>query len=1511
MEKIWKLAIIIAIAVLIPASVAAAPSASIIFAQCADDGYPQGGCTWMTSAIDQTNSNYFEGMSVPMRVTVERLKAGTHTIEINFDFTKKDVHGYDFVTGWDQGNIPQIVNLNDCDNSTVCSSLVLKTEVSAPSDSFLSTTGKTVNDKIQAFMDAYGAPTIKLYTDGSDIVVSENTVVSHTGPDDADSSATWKLTWTSTSPKIMIQFGAHLAVSGDPNEIPMAWGVEKGAGYFGGSPIHITVKSVDGSGSAGDLPISQIQKVGALRLNKTVINDDGGWASPSDFQGLVNINPDMFEELYPLFWEADIAVNKIVYPLGPRPYELSESGPTEYEPGVWTCNGITESDAVIDIVQDQVYTCTITNTYNPPPPVAQFSAPEEIVCADTQVSFTDESSGVFTSSEWSYKLNTSSEWETLDLDESNSYDFTTPGVYDIRLALTGPGGTSESIQTISINVGSITVESVPQDAKIWIDNVEMTEPTNSTIDGILIGDRTVKVAHYDGNGVADYFANQHHVCVVCGGTRSVSFELDPIPEGMEEYADVVFEAITRSGANTGGEPDVDTSIELCIGAPLPAGIQSLSEVEGTESNERDINEITHLATVYANDYDPEGNCIPLMDDGEVGSNEVCFITNDNTDGNYAYVDWDPEANWGHDASYYYLDSRGTQGSIDTNSPPLDENPRYATGKKVPLDEYMEIGDPKCWSPMCVQSASTYYALLIDGGVSSSMNYVRYWNDLSFMYNVLLEYGFSPSHIKVLMSDGTSTGLDRLNYNPSTNAYFNDNSPTDLNSPPDGKADVTGAATATNVLNTLGTYTSTSTLPLGSTLFIFTTGHGSLSSGSSDTSNKVLLNTWLNTYITDDDFIAKLNAIPPAQATRIVLVMQQCYSGGFYEEFINGAPSGQERVLITAANWNEPSWANGYSNAWMEGMSGHYRESTLPDECLNKADLNSDDRVTFKESIDYVYAAGRTTPNDKWATTISGLVSGKEHPTLWTTSNVNPSDKAYSLNYCSGTLTPSISSVTPSGVTIRQKSHQLITWTANALPTQTVKVELLKSGTPVATLGSGIAATQGYLGWDVPTTWSGTGIFKIRVTPSSGNAGSSAVSFSISTGLANPNGYISVTVTPTGSKIYLDGVDTGYTTSKTLTTNEGTHIVKVTKDGYYPQQSTVTVTAGRTATVSGSLALIGTQSNEDPEYYAENPSGLDVRSAPPGADIFVQGPSFLEVTNVGMTPSEIECEPGEYHVYVTRGDYSSETQTVTVETHTKYRQLELVTFDLPSTITFPLIWEIVGPEGAADIGEQVDVSAIVTDPSGIREGYWDWGDGTVIDSYAIVDSHEESDDTYDVHGHHKYVAGGIYLVTLEVTNENGKTNTVQVYIVVVDPTTTMTVTGVGWIQSPEGAYVLSPLATGTANVGAQAKYLNGRLTGNVQFQFAEGNLNFKATKYDWLVIGGPKAIFEGNGTINKKGDYRFRVTEFDGDLDGSGQDRFRIQIWNTDGSILYDNEMGAADYADPITALNGGSITIHG
>jgi hypothetical protein len=87
--------------------------------------------------------------------------------------------------------------------------------------------------------------------------------------------------------------------------------------------------------------------------------------------------------------------------------------------------------------------------------------------------------------------------------------------------------------------------------------------------------------------------------------------------------------------------------------------------------------------------------------------------------------------------------------------------------------------------------------------------------------------------------------------------------------------------------------------------------------------------------------------------------------------------------------------------------------------------------------------------------------------------------------------------------------------------------------------------------------------------------------------------------------------------------------------------------------------------------------------------------------------------------------------------------------------------------------------------------------------------------------------------------------VTAFVAVYDPAAGFVTVG-GWIMYPAGAYTANPDLTGKATFGFVAKYKKGANVpdGNTEFQNKAGDLNFKSTSYDWLVVAGMKAHFKG-------------------------------------------------------------------
>src|ERR1041384_1875259 len=178
--------------------------------------------------------------------------------------------------------------------------------------------------------------------------------------------------------------------------------------------------------------------------------------------------------------------------------------------------------------------------------------------------------------------------------------------------------------------------------------------------------------------------------------------------------------------------------------------------------------------------------------------------------------------------------------------------------------------------------------------------------------------------------------------------------------------------------------------------------------------------------------------------------------------------------------------------------------------------------------------------------------------------------------------------------------------------------------------------------------------------------------------------------------------------------------------------------------------------------------------------------------------------------------------------------------------------------------------------------------------------------------------GVYKVSLKVTDDKFLSTTattvngLEALVVIYDPDGG-SVSGGGWFESPQGAFIQAPASGGKDSFGFVAGYTTRATaaTGATKFQLNTGGLSFQSTSYDWLVISGNKAQYTGAGTINGSGSYRFTLTMIDGDqVNGDGQDKIRLRIWSDSTGLVYDNQLNAPDTADPATVPGGGNIMIH-
>ena len=362
------------------------------------------------------------------------------------------------------------------------------------------------------------------------------------------------------------------------------------------------------------------------------------------------------------------------------------------------------------------------------------------------------------------------------------------------------------------------------------------------------------------------------------------------------------------------------------------------------------------------------------------------------------------------------------------------------------------------------------------------------------------------------------------------------------------------------------------------------------------------------------------------------------------------------------------------------------------------------------------------------------------------------------------------------------------------------------------------------------------------------------------------------------------------------------------DGTLSDDEEVTITVNN-ANRAPSLDVIGAKTVSEDELLeftiaATDPDGDAMTYS---ASDLPQGAAFNPATR-SFTWTPTSTQAGTYHVLFTVSDGAlSDDESVPI------------TVSDPALDTMPpMIGAIVATPNPAPVTTPIGVTVPVTDPgaasSGVASVSYSIDEGPWVPMAAADGSFggasEVATSTLPA-----FTSAGVYRVLVRATDGAGNTaeSTDVLFLVVYDPNGGF-VTGGGWITSPAGAYPADQTMTGKATFGFVSKYQKGKTlpTGQTQFEFNAADFGFHSTSYDWLVIAGAKAQFKGSGTVNGAGDYGFMLTATDGQVTGGGgTDKFRFKVWEkATGTIAYDNQLGAADGADPATVLGGGSIVVH-
>jgi DNA/RNA endonuclease G (NUC1)/PKD repeat protein len=265
-------------------------------------------------------------------------------------------------------------------------------------------------------------------------------------------------------------------------------------------------------------------------------------------------------------------------------------------------------------------------------------------------------------------------------------------------------------------------------------------------------------------------------------------------------------------------------------------------------------------------------------------------------------------------------------------------------------------------------------------------------------------------------------------------------------------------------------------------------------------------------------------------------------------------------------------------------------------------------------------------------------------------------------------------------------------------------------------------------------------------------------------------------------------------------------------------------------------------------------------------------------------------PSATHAYADDGTF-----TVSVTVTDSYGAASTATRTVTVSNAAPAISGVTTPAAASSVGVAVAATVTFTDAGSAdtHDAVFQWGDGqsTTVNAGSATSAS----------ANHTYANAGIYTVTVTVRDDDGGSVQTRSSILVVYDAAAGALNGSGWIPATSG---------GKTSFAIDVRYTGGTTpAGTFSLAAPTAGLTVTGTTFDWLVVEGSTATVRGTGTTSNGTTVAYQVTARDGKT-ASDKDRIRFRVWNpSTGTVLYDSEPSATDFAAPTTVLNG-NLTVH-
>ena len=251
------------------ASFAAGGSISVNLDQCANNVPRGGNCTWQNGDLNGNNSQYAEGLAIPMRLTIDGLQPGvSYQIHLNYDWTAGGHKSYDFLASDDATEQVNVCDAGGGGVPSVCPNLGTPDTQDFPGDPFPSQfqPGLSVTNAIGFAASPQGGGFVagnerKLKLYGGTIstitpisqpthTTSNGTVISSASSLTGNTVADMLVTFTPTASSVLMTWSAHLAQSAYWDVQATTPGSPNGADQISGAPWHMRTQGLQTAAGA-------------------------------------------------------------------------------------------------------------------------------------------------------------------------------------------------------------------------------------------------------------------------------------------------------------------------------------------------------------------------------------------------------------------------------------------------------------------------------------------------------------------------------------------------------------------------------------------------------------------------------------------------------------------------------------------------------------------------------------------------------------------------------------------------------------------------------------------------------------------------------------------------------------------------------------------------------------------------------------------------------------------------------------------------------------------------------------------------------------------------------------------------------------------------------------------------------------------------------------------------------------------------------------------------------------